>query len=556
MTGYARQRLALFGAWALVELLLLLPGQPVPSPGRVPTADEFDGQRAFELARELAVGFPNRTTGSEADAAAAAWVAERFADLGLPVSEQRFDTWGTWDRQRLALHPGRNVLAVSAGREAQAVVIGAHRDVVPSTVEGAEDNASGTGALLELARALTAEPHRLTYVFVSFGAEETGLGGSRHYLAHAPLPTALAISVDTVGRANGRRLMLADAWSLPSGAAWSLHALAREDGLVEGPPRRNLLSLARLALPATAGVTDSLPFALRGQAAVGIGWGDPPYPYAHTPRDTIDRVSPESLARAGRLIHRFVRAVDAAPELLSRDDYLLSEDGRYVGPGRIRLAAAGLMAFALGQLTLAAMAARSWPESGDRSRGWLSPLAVAAGRTAVATAWALLGGLVALVHPRDAAPGPAEVLLWIAWWSLCAAVPGLLRRRAPLAAIPVRRLEVVTACVLSFLGFSLLVNPFFAVLAAGYPLLVLSWLPLGRSLRAGWRDWLLVAPWGALALAAMVAAGAASVFVPEIVPPPEAALAIALLLAPLAVLLGVLRDRREPKRLVSSVPFR
>jgi hypothetical protein len=535
---------------------LLGPGQPAPGHPPVPAIDGFDGQRAFDLTREIAERFPNRTTGSEADAAAVAWVAERFAELALPVTEQRFDTWGTWDRTRLELHPGRNVLAVSAGQEAQALVIGAHRDVVPSTVQGAEDNASGTGALLELARVLTAEPHRLTYVFVSFGAEETGLGGSRYYVAHASLPTALAISVDTVGQANGRRLMLADAWSLPQSAAWYLYDLGREEGLVEGLPRRDLLSLARLALPPTAGVTDSLPFALRGQAAVGVGWLDPPYPYAHTPGDTIDRVSPESLSRAGRLIHRFVRTVDAAPELLVPDDYLLSEDGRYVGPGRIRLAAAGLAAFALGQLLLTVLANCASAAPGGGWRGGLAGLGGAAGRSATAATCGLLGGLVLLAHPGDVAPSPHEVLLWIAWWSLCAVLPGLVWRRAPPADLASRRLEVVFGCVLSFLGFSLLVNPFFAVLAGGYPLLVLSWLPLGRSRRIGWPDWVLVVLWGALALAAMVVAGVASVFVPEIVPPAEATLAVALLLWPLTTVLGVLRDRRAPKSLVSSAPFR
>jgi hypothetical protein len=178
------------------------------------------------------------------------------------------------------------------------------------------------------------------------------------------------------------------------------------------------------------------------------------------------------------------------------------------------------------------------------------------GTLAVALAWALLGGLVPLVQPGDLAPGPWDVLLWIGWWTLCMAAPGAIRRQAPTAGLADDGLAVVGASALSFLGFALLVNPFFAVLAAGYPLLVLSWLPAGRSRRARRIGWLLVAPWGIAALAASCLASVSSVFLPEIVPPAEAALAIAFLLWPLAVLVGVLRGRRASQSLACRSAFR
>src|SRR5262245_4056247 len=181
--GYWWGRLGLLGACALAQLVLLggptgaLPAEP---PAPVPTA--FDGTRAYAAVRELVERYPRRTTGSDVDAAAASWMAERLAALGLPVQEQSFRARGTWGEERLALHAGRNVVAVSAGADPRAVVIGAHRDVAPGTVQGAEDNGSGSGALLEMARVLSAAPHRLSFVFVSLGAEEIGLGGSRYYL--------------------------------------------------------------------------------------------------------------------------------------------------------------------------------------------------------------------------------------------------------------------------------------------------------------------------------------------------------------------------------------
>ena len=108
-----------------------------------------------------------------------------------------------------------------------------------------------------------AGPHRLSYVFASFGAEEIGLGGSRYYLTHPVLPTVLALSLDEVGQANGQRLTLLDAWSLPAPLAWELGQRAQAAGLVDAPPGRGTLALVRLEPLLGAGVTDSLPFALR-----------------------------------------------------------------------------------------------------------------------------------------------------------------------------------------------------------------------------------------------------------------------------------------------------
>jgi hypothetical protein len=555
--GYWWGRLGLLGACALAQLVLLggpteaLPAEP---PAPVPTA--FDGTRAYTAVRELVERYPRRTTGSDADAAAATWMAERLAALGLPVQEQSFRAWGTWGDERLAPHAGRNVVAVSAGAEPRAVVIGAHRDVAPGTVQGAEDNGSGSGALLEMARVLSATPHRLSFVFVSFGAEEIGLGGSRYYLAHPVLPTALALSLDAVGQANGQRLTLLDAWSLPAPLTWELGRRAETAALVDAPPGRGALALLRLEPLLGAGVTDSLPFALRSEPAVGLSWGQPPYRDAHTPRDTLDRIAPEPIGRVGALAESLVRQVDAHAELLAGGaaEYLLSPDGRYVPPERVSAAGLALALLAVTQAGLAIVAV--WREAAgaepDPAPAWIRVL-VETRFVLAALGAAALAGLVPLVQPRDTAPGPAYLLAWTAWWTLLVALPGVVRRRGWPPSVAVRRAELVAACSLSYLGFAWLVNPYFALLAAGYPLLVLSWTPLGASTAERRLGWLVLAPWGVVALAALLVVGVASVFSPEIVPPTEAAWASALLVLPVAVVLALLRDRRAAGRTAATL---
>lgn len=75
---------------------------------------------------------------------------------------------------------GENIIATRPGTRPDTVIFGGHYDSVEAG-PGANDNASGTAAILELAR--TAQPGPLTLRFIAFSAEELGLLGSRHYVS-------------------------------------------------------------------------------------------------------------------------------------------------------------------------------------------------------------------------------------------------------------------------------------------------------------------------------------------------------------------------------------
>ncbi|MGF1569308.1 MAG: M20/M25/M40 family metallo-hydrolase [Nodosilinea sp.] len=79
------------------------------------------------------------------------------------------------------------------------IVIGAHYDSVPGS-PGADDNATGVAALLELARAFAADPPRSPLRLVAFDLEEYGMVGSRHYAQdfygqHQPLRLMLSLEM-------------------------------------------------------------------------------------------------------------------------------------------------------------------------------------------------------------------------------------------------------------------------------------------------------------------------------------------------------------------------
>jgi hypothetical protein len=121
---------------------------------------------------------------------------------------------------------GHNVLAYLNNNAAYNVVIGAHYDHLgygedhnslytgsqPQVHNGADDNASGTAALLEMARQLKKEgPKQFNYIFLAFSGEELGLYGSKYFTEHSPVPLSsinYMINMDMVGRLNDSSLAI------------------------------------------------------------------------------------------------------------------------------------------------------------------------------------------------------------------------------------------------------------------------------------------------------------------------------------------------------------
>ena len=109
------------------------------------------------------------------------------------------------------------------GTTGEYVVVGAHYDHIghgeqysmapnsSGTVHpGADDNASGTAGLIELARLFSMEPPlRRGILFLAFSAEELGLVGSGHYVRHSVLPiedAAAMVNLDMIGRMRDNRV--------------------------------------------------------------------------------------------------------------------------------------------------------------------------------------------------------------------------------------------------------------------------------------------------------------------------------------------------------------
>jgi aminopeptidase YwaD len=175
-----------------------------------------------------------RGTGTPGNDSAAAFAARRYAALGLrplaPGYLQPFEA-----RSAMLAHAGgltavrtQNIVALLQGRDpalrGQTIVIGAHIDHLGRSAagaldpdagdairNGADDNASGTAAVLELARLLSARPTRRSLIFVNFSGEELGLLGSQYFVEHSPVPLDSIVAMlnfDMVGRMRGDSLIV------------------------------------------------------------------------------------------------------------------------------------------------------------------------------------------------------------------------------------------------------------------------------------------------------------------------------------------------------------
>lgn len=107
------------------------------------------------------------------------WLAEKFRATGAQVDLQEFSVSST---------KAYNVIATFTGSESpdEIIVVGAHYDSISEApgqaAPGAEDNGSGTAALLEVAQVLQRFPPRKTVVVIAFSGEEAGLYGSYAYV--------------------------------------------------------------------------------------------------------------------------------------------------------------------------------------------------------------------------------------------------------------------------------------------------------------------------------------------------------------------------------------
>jgi Zn-dependent M28 family amino/carboxypeptidase len=227
---------------------------------------------------------------------------------------------------------GHNVIGVlralpprEAGAARLPVVIGAHYDHLGNGGShttsrarpdeegrihpGADDNASGVAALLELAQYLSARRADRSLklerdiIFGAWSGEESGLIGSRYFVGEpSDRPFAAYINMDMVGRFRGSLAL----WGMGTSSAW--------ETLVEQARSKTAAPVPVVPKPLPSLPTDTVHFyCARVPVLTAYTGGHSQY---HTPRDTADSLSYDGLARITEFVAELAQALAADPDVI------------------------------------------------------------------------------------------------------------------------------------------------------------------------------------------------------------------------------------------------
>ncbi len=214
-----------------------------------------------------------------------------------------------------------NVLGILPGNDpalgGEAIVIGAHYDhlglgernsLAPKLAGqihyGADDNASGSAGLLELACDLASRARQLkrAVLFVAFAGEELGLLGSRHYTRSPLLPiekTAAMINLDMIGRPKDRKIYVGGV-----GTAKEFRSLLEEEN-----------KAVNLKLEFSAGGTDASDHTSFTASRVPVlFFFSGLHSDYHRPSDTWEKINGPDAADVLRLVERVALRLDTQPE--------------------------------------------------------------------------------------------------------------------------------------------------------------------------------------------------------------------------------------------------
>jgi hypothetical protein len=248
------------------------------------------GERALDTVRVLAEDIGIRAAGTPNERRAAAYLADEYRALGYEVTVPTFAITSTSSRSG----ESQNVEARFPNEDptARLVIIGAHYDSVPAG-PGANDNGSGTATILEVAREFAANPPRGVAIrFISFGAEEIGLVGSRAYVAGMSQQdrqrTVLMMSVDMMA--------VGDNPAFGGTPEWVFQAMAR----AESQGYRPINQSDRLRR-----MSDHAPFMEAGMPALMFHWYDDPF--YHTVADVVANLKPAAMDLMGAIVIDLVR---------------------------------------------------------------------------------------------------------------------------------------------------------------------------------------------------------------------------------------------------------
>lgn len=298
------------------------------TPEKVELSPEINPSDIHSHIRYLASDdLQGRETGTPGEAKAADYIAQHFEKFGLTPggyedtyyqeftvnmsvlnNPHRADSTTFANEERIA----RNVVALLEGTTDpdSYIIVGAHYDHLgrgkfgslysrnDTTIHnGADDNASGTAGLLELAHYYSEHPTEKSILFIAFSGEEMGLLGSQHFIEEPtiPLEQSLAmINMDMIGRLDNNELLI---FGTGSSKKW-------KDLVIEA----NSDSLSIEMIPDGTGASDHTSFYNKGIPV--LHYFTNTHADYHRPSDDAEYINAEGQDLVLEHIRRLITAID------------------------------------------------------------------------------------------------------------------------------------------------------------------------------------------------------------------------------------------------------
>jgi hypothetical protein len=179
------------------------------------------------------------------------------------------------------------------------VIVGGHydhegKDNRGRVYGGADDNASGTSAVIELARAfkqLETKPKR-TILFILFTAEEKGLLGARYYTENPLYPldkTIAMVNLDMLGRNDVAQIAVVGKYQFP-----------KLFDIIAAANKKSVNFDLTLSAESFLANSDHFPFMRKDVPSIFFNSGS--HDQLHRPEDTVRRINPDKMEKAGQLV--------------------------------------------------------------------------------------------------------------------------------------------------------------------------------------------------------------------------------------------------------------
>jgi hypothetical protein len=246
------------------------------------------------------IGF--RYTGTSGNQKAAQYISDQFEDMGLQVRTQNFTA--KLNKSDTTLVESQNIEATQQGTNSSyddTIIFNAHYDSAKGTV-GANDDGSGTVAVLAAAYVLSQYSFKRSMRFVTFSGEEQGLYGSDAYvreLYDQHTPVLVEFNADGIGRATTAETRGKIRLSVTEDTGWIIDIMqnmTKEYGM-----NFNITTFWKVNRYLPMGFSDYYPFTRFGYESISV-WetdGDPNY---HSPGDNISNINMSYLVNTTRHI--------------------------------------------------------------------------------------------------------------------------------------------------------------------------------------------------------------------------------------------------------------